>query len=118
MRWLVVNSKDIDHLPKWKRSVGISDDGTVFIPAAIGGVEKAVSISTLRDQIPTRIRDNHVYVPMVWLSENCPQSLERCWIMGRAAFNWHVRSKTGNGNMQRANQAVGLGENSADNSCG
>ncbi|WP_339531064.1 hypothetical protein [Pseudomonas mucidolens] len=93
MRWLVVKAKDMNHLPIWKRSVGISRDGTVFIPAAIGGVEKTVAISTLRDNVPVRIRADHVYVPMVWLSETCPQALDRCWFMGRAALKWYARSR-------------------------
>ncbi|WP_143031427.1 MULTISPECIES: hypothetical protein [Pseudomonas] len=86
MRWLVVSSGEIEKLPVWKRTVGISKDGSIFVPAAIGGIEKAVSTSTLRDKISVRIRDNHVYVPMVWLAENYPRSLDECWILGSAAF--------------------------------
>jgi hypothetical protein len=86
MRWLVVNSENVKKLPEWKRTVGISTDGSVFVPAAIGGIEKVVSTSTLRDKISIRIRDNHVYVPMVWLAENYPCSLDGCWILGSAAF--------------------------------
>ncbi|NMX94020.1 MULTISPECIES: hypothetical protein [unclassified Pseudomonas] len=91
MRWLVVNYKNFNTLPQWKRTVGISADGSVFVPAAIGGVEKTVSISTLRDQVPVRIRADHVYVPMVWLAENYPTSLDECWIMGDAALKWCSR---------------------------
>lgn len=91
MQWLVLSYKSIKFAPKWKRTVGISKDGCVFVPAAIGGVEKAVSISTLKDQVPVRIRTEHVYVPMVWLAENYPLSLGTCWVMGHAAFKWRSR---------------------------
>ncbi|MFL1545001.1 hypothetical protein [Pseudomonas sp. O39] len=91
MRWLVVNYKSLNTLPQWKRTVGISADGSVFVPAAIGGAEKTVSISTLRDQVPVRIRADHVYVPMVWLAENFPVSLEGCQMMGDAALKWFGR---------------------------
>lgn len=91
MQWLVLSYESIKCAPKWKRTVGISKDGSVFVPAAIGGVEKAVSISTLKDQVPVRIRTEHVYVPMVWLAENYPLSIGKCWVMGSEALKWCSR---------------------------
>lgn len=90
MRWLIIKSKNLDHLPQWKRSVGISDNGTIFIPAAIGRDEKVVSISTLKYQTLFRIYANHVYVPVAWLPKHWPHSLDQCCFFARAAFKQYV----------------------------
>ena len=88
MRWLVVESKEVNHFPKWKKTVGISKDGDVFVPAAIAGCEKKVSISTLT-KTHVFIRADHVYVPMIWLIGAYPSSMERCWVLGKVAVWWH-----------------------------
>lgn len=88
MKWLVVSSKIINHYPEWKRTIGILNDGEVFVPAAIGGSEKKVSLSTLNTLVTVRIRHDHVYVPMVWLAESFPSSIDMCWVMGLRALSY------------------------------
>lgn len=86
MLWFCVRSAHGTKSPVWKRSIAISREGIVFVPAVIAGKEKDVSISTLFDRTPVLLCFDHVYVPVAWMVEHFPMCRVRCCEMLKAAL--------------------------------
>lgn len=72
-------------LPRWVRSMGISDDGVVFVPAAMAGNEQAVFLCTAYDGTASVTYLNHVFVSSTWLAKEYPDTRELCEIMENRA---------------------------------
>lgn len=87
MLWFCVHGPSGTKAPAWKRSIAINRQGTVFVAAAVGGKEKDISVSTLNDRTPVLVCFDHVYVPVVWLSEHFPISKGQCHYMVAAALS-------------------------------
>lgn len=81
MLWFCVRSSQGTKSPAWKRSIAINREGIVFVPAAIAGKEKDVSISTLFDRTPVLLCFDHVYVPVAWVVEHFPMCRSHCYDM-------------------------------------
>lgn len=81
MIWLETENPSGKKMPKWIRSLGISDDGVVFVPAAIGGNEQNVFLCTAYDGASAATYRNHVFVPSTWLSKEFPDTRELCEVM-------------------------------------
>jgi hypothetical protein len=58
--------------PKWARLAALSDDGTVFIPAALMGNETRAFLCASWDGLPAAMEAGHVYLPAKWMASNCP----------------------------------------------
>lgn len=78
IKWYEVDNSLNTKIPLWALSFGISDDGIVFIPAAIGGNEQEVYLCTLFDATPSCCHLEHYFVPLTWLSSNYPKSKPMC----------------------------------------
>lgn len=86
MLWFCVRSSHGAKSPAWKRSIAISREGIVFVPAVIAGKEKDVSLSTLFDHTPVLLCFDHVYVPVAWMVEHFPVCRSLCYDMMKAAL--------------------------------
>ncbi|MBT0624490.1 hypothetical protein KIH32_11280 [Pseudomonas fluorescens] len=81
MIWLEIESPEGKKIPKWMRTLGISNEQTIFVPAAIGGNELTVSLCTAYDGTSMHTYRNHIFVPSTWLSEEFPAARELCSVM-------------------------------------
>lgn len=78
MEWIEVENPPGKRLPKWVRSAGLSDDGIVFIPGAIGGDEMHVMLCAGYDGTPMVQYLKHAYFPAQWLAKEFPKAREIC----------------------------------------
>lgn len=81
MIWLEIENPEGKKIPKWIRTLGISTEQTIFVPAAIGGNEMTVSLCTAYDGTAMVTYRNHVFVPSAWLSKEFPDARELCEVM-------------------------------------
>lgn len=67
-------------LPLWARSIAISVDGTIFLPAVLAGSELAVVLCAFDDRVPVALgrQDRHCYVPSWWLAREYPDLAPTC----------------------------------------
>lgn len=75
--WVTTGSAQ-SKLPQWMRSAAMSDSGTVFIPAAIAGDEKAVFLCAAYDGVEACVNRRHVFLPSRWVSSNYPEIADIC----------------------------------------
>lgn len=68
-------------VPKWMMTVGVSDTGLVFVPAAITGREQEVFLCAAYDGTPYASYRNHVFVPSTWLAAEFPDCRDLCEAM-------------------------------------
>lgn len=78
MQWFEVENPPGKRHPKWFRSAGLSDEGVVFLPGAIGGDEKKVTLCAVYDGTPIVQYLKHVYLPAQWLAKEFPKVKEVC----------------------------------------
>ena len=62
--------------PKWKRTVGVSDDGDIFVPAAFYGHEAALFLCTSSDGEPVCYCMKHLFIRTDWLKREMPKRRE------------------------------------------
>lgn len=76
--WFAVDNPEKKRIPEWRRSCGISDKGTVFVPAAMAGDETEfnVMLCAQDDQQHVAVHLNHYFVPSTWLKQEFPKHLE------------------------------------------
>ncbi len=78
MLWIEMGSPDDKKIPKWKRSVGLSNESVVFVPAAIAGNENNVYLCAAYDASQTVRYLNHIYVSADWLAIEFPNTKAVC----------------------------------------
>lgn len=81
MKWLTIeNSENADdpQFPEWARTVGITDQGLVFVPAGLAGSEDEVAMCMLYDGTESHLYRNHTYVPADWMAAEFPKTIEAC----------------------------------------
>lgn len=78
IQWYLMNLPPGHKLPKWKRTFGVSDSGTVFLPAAIAGNEQAVLLCAGYDGVEAATESNHLYVSTTWMAREYPATAEIC----------------------------------------
>lgn len=83
MQWFEVENPENKKIPKWKRSVGLSEEGVVFVPAAMTGNESEVFLCAGYDGTTVVQYLNHVYVPAGWLAAEFPKTAEICEIINK-----------------------------------
>ncbi len=84
MQWIEVDNLPGKNIPKWRRSVGLSSDGVVFVPAAMGGNESEVFLCAGYDGTQVVQYLNHVYVPADWLAAEFKATAEACKIISKS----------------------------------
>jgi hypothetical protein len=61
-------------VPQWLITAGISDDGTVFVPARIAGNETAVTLAAGWDgNVAMAIYRDHAFLPVEWMVREYPK---------------------------------------------
>lgn len=80
MIWIEGNNPNnqIMMLPVWLTTVGVSEDGTIFVTAAITGSEEEAFLRAACDGTPVAMNDGHRYVPSTWLAAKYPHARELC----------------------------------------
>jgi phytoene/squalene synthetase len=78
VRWLEVPAGAVGRSPSWLRSVGLSRDGRVYLPAAFGGDEAEMALRVVRDGEPAVSHRDHTFVPSDWLARVAPHRAELC----------------------------------------
>ena len=68
MTWHTVNEQPDAPLPEYLRTVGVDDDGTFYLPAAIGGSEQKAMLCASYDHEPLAVFRGHIYVRADWLA--------------------------------------------------
>lgn len=92
-RWITVQSSG--SIPKWMRSAGVDEDGTVFVPAFVGGDEDFVVLTAGWDgNVPMVIDDGHAYLPARWIAREFPDVAEVCNLIERRCRDHLDKSRT------------------------
>ncbi|AZZ76948.1 MULTISPECIES: hypothetical protein [unclassified Pseudomonas] len=78
MRWISIEQAERKKIPEWARSIGITDDGRVFVPAAIGGTEQEVYLCLAYDGTECVQYLKHYFVPVDWMASEFPHTKELC----------------------------------------
>lgn len=77
MTWLTVEGPPGRKIPAWTRSAAITNDGTVYLPAAICGDENRAMMAAMWDGgVPLLQRDGHLYLPADWMAQEYPREAE------------------------------------------
>lgn len=78
IHWFSVSNTEHKRYPEWRRSFGVSDDGIVFVPAAMSGddSEHLVMLCAAGDGQPTAVHLDHHFVPSEWLKQEFPKHSE------------------------------------------
>jgi hypothetical protein len=79
-QWVVVEGSPRQRrLPKWKRSLFISEDGVIYAPAAVAGGEMEVFLCAGYDGTKVlQDNENHTYYPLEWLKREFPKARGTC----------------------------------------
>ena len=76
--WISKPNSPETNFPKWLRSVALTGDGCVFVPAYLAGSERPVFLAALFDGQSALMKCGHIYVPAVWLASQFPDTRELC----------------------------------------
>lgn len=68
-------------VPWWMSTVAISDNGIIFVSAALAGDEQVVLWCTQIEDTPYAMSDDHVFVPSTWLAAKFTGTRELCQMM-------------------------------------
>ncbi|WP_446027591.1 hypothetical protein [Lelliottia amnigena] len=85
--WYVVSNPEQRRIPEWRRSFGVSDANTVFVPAAMAGndTELNVMLCAAGEGQSTAVYLDHHFVPSHWLKREFGKHAELIEIIeGRA----------------------------------
>ena len=75
---IVFNSPPGPAIPKWKRTLAVSDDGTVYMPAAAAGNENEVGMRASFDGVSAVVISKHLFLPTNWLTREYPDVADIC----------------------------------------
>ncbi|MBV6013975.1 hypothetical protein KUT70_18855 [Pseudomonas aeruginosa] len=98
IHWFAVSNSEHKRFPEWRRSFGISDNGVVFVPAAMAGddSELNVMLCAAGEGQSTLVHLDHHFVPSSWLKREFPKHSElieiieaRAQLTLAAAFQQH-----------------------------
>jgi hypothetical protein len=77
--------------PKWARTLGVTDDGRIFVPAAISGrSDMEVFLCAGYDGTPACYQGKHLFVPLDWLEREFPSGGDVYEIVRSAAEKAHT----------------------------
>jgi hypothetical protein len=76
--WFLIGSDDREFalLPRWTRTVGLADDGTIYMSAILGGSEKVMLLCAGYDGTRCCEWKGHLYVPADWMAREFPKTSE------------------------------------------
>ncbi len=78
VHWFAVPNPEHKRFPEWRRSFGISDEGNVFVPAAMAGddTEMHVMLCAAAEGQATAVHLDHHFVPSGWLKREFSKHFE------------------------------------------
>ncbi len=78
MQWYTVeNEGDGRKLPEWVRSVGVREDGVIFVPGEMAGAsERDVFMCSHYDATPSVTYLKHRFFPLDWIVSEFPKARE------------------------------------------
>lgn len=87
LAWFAVDNSIGKRIPEWRRSFGVDDDGTVYVPAAMAGVETELNVLLCAQDAGQRsaVHLDHHFVPTTWLKQEYPKHLELIEIIEKRA---------------------------------
>ena len=74
--WYEVPNTGKKRVPAWGRRCAFDAEGTLWVPAVLGGNETAVLLACGFDATPTIINKGHIYVPSAWMAKEFPALAE------------------------------------------
>lgn len=89
LRWVTASGSG----PEWGRSAAMADDGTVFVPGAIGDNETWVVLAAGYDNIPIVFDDDHLFVPARWLAKEFPGAVADLCVKIEQRVHQHFDAK-------------------------
>jgi len=92
MYWMEKDQPEGPKIPKWKRSVGISNEGELYLPAYWGAAEDLVVLDAGNDGANIAYYLNHHFVPASWLSNKYPHTKELCDFEQELIRKWKTQS--------------------------
>jgi hypothetical protein len=79
LQWVCVSEPEMNRkAAKWKRCAALDDDGTVFVPAVIGGNEMAAFLAASWNRTPAVLKWEHIYLPAQWVAAEYPKAAQLC----------------------------------------
>lgn len=66
--------KKAARLPKWARSLALSPEGKLYVPAALAASEIVVLIAAGYDGTPVMQTDGHLFVEADWMAREFPKT--------------------------------------------
>lgn len=78
IHWFCVSNPDGKSFPERRRSFGVSDNGEVFVPAAMAGEETEMNVTLCASGggQSTAMHLDHHFVPSDWLKREFPKHFE------------------------------------------
>lgn len=76
--WFAVSNLEKKRYPEWRRSFGVTQEGVIFVPAAMAGdtAEHLVVVIAITDNQRVAEYLNHSFVPSGWLKRDFPKHRE------------------------------------------
>lgn len=89
IQWFAVSNRDGKRIPEWRRSFGICDSGSVFVPADMAGSETEMNVllCAMADSQRTAVHLEHHFVPSDWLKSVFPKHSELIGLIEARAQN-------------------------------
>lgn len=78
MQWFEIAGESGSKIPGWGRSAALADDGTIYLPAALGAAERRVALMAMWDGVGVVEMDGHHFVPSSWLAREFPDIAGLC----------------------------------------
>ena len=89
IQWITVPNNSESPTPAWLRTSGISEDGLVFLPAAIGENENITIMSATYDgDVPIVMNRNRAYLPADWLASEFPEIADDLMDIAKKVRGW------------------------------
>jgi hypothetical protein len=79
IRIIEFNSPSDSKIPKWKRTLAVSHDGTtIYMPAAVAGNETKIGMCASYDGVSAAVIHKHLFLPTSWLTREYPDIADIC----------------------------------------
>lgn len=73
VKQLTIEADESTKSPTWSRTLFVTDNGLLMVPAVLAGREKIVAMKAAWDGCPMIRFKNHLFVPTEWLKKEFPK---------------------------------------------
>jgi hypothetical protein len=88
--WIDVPENAVGRSPAWMRRVGLSPDGTIYLPAAFAGDELEMTVRAIREGEFPVTHLLHTFVPSGWLARVAQDKAELCASVEKAVIHFYT----------------------------